>query len=331
MQRNLITNYDFLLFPILILGTMIGLALYAPITSTLALGITLDLTLTMPIVYFLLIQTHKIPKTTVVPVFVIGLLIAGIILPEGQQSYLDWIKKWCLPFVELGVLGYVMYKVYTISNLLDKEKSDDLYTQVLTVVQSLVPKKFSYVVASELLVPYYCFGGWKKRPLSTGEYSYHQKSGSVALLWALVMIVVVELFALHLLLGLWSPLVAWCFSCLSLYTCMQIIALIRSMPRRPIVMTETHLVLRYGTAAHAMLQWENIVAINNYKMNDNIPVTTLSPLGELERPNVALTLREKTTIHLVLGKEVATKQVAFYIDDLDVFKIAVEKHLSVIA
>jgi len=329
MQRNIIIDYNFLFFPILIIGVITGLALYVPMTNTLALGITVDLTLTVPILYLLLIQTRKIPKTTIVPVFIIGLLIAGKVLPEEQQTLLNWIKTWCFPLVELSLLSFIAYKIYSVRILFKQEKSNDIYTNVLTIVQGLVPRKFSYIVASELLVPYYCFGGWKKVVLSTGEYSYHKNSGSIALLWVLVMIIVVELFALHLLIGLWSPTVAWCFSLLSLYSCMQIIALIRSMPRRPIMMTDTHLVLRYGIAANAKFEWKNILAIQHYE--NELETTNLSPLGELERPNVTLTLREKSVVQLIFGKELETNTIAFYIDDLDGFKMAVEKHLSEIA
>ena len=329
MKRNLVVEYGFLFFPALILLTVAIIALYFPVNNQLALGITLDLTLTAPLVYWLLIRSSTIPKTTVVPVFILGILLGTLILPVEQQDYLNWIKTWCLPLVEGIVLSYVAYQLYRVRRLYQTQENADFYTQTLHVVQELFPKKISYFMASELVVPYYCLGRRKTKPLTKNQFYYHQKSGSVALLWALVMIIIVELIALHLLIGLFSEVAAWCLTILSAYTCAQLIALIRSLKKRPIEITDEVLWLKYGTCANAPIAFSQVEDLEFYQ-SGSLPeeVVYLSPLGEMERPNLILTLKEAVPIHLIFGKEVLASKIAFYVDEPQELKVQLEEQLK---
>lgn len=330
MRKNLIITYSFILFPALIFITVATIAWYAPVDNQLALGLTLDLTLTAPLVYWLLIRSSTIPKTTVVPVFILGILLGTLILPVEQQDYLNWIKTWCVPVVEGIVLSYIVYQLYRVRTLYQKQDNADFYMQTLEVVQELFPKKISYFMASELVVPYYCLGRGKDKPLAKNQFYYHQKSGSVALLWALVMIIIVELIGLHFLIGLFSEVAAWCLTILSAYTCAQIIALIRSLKKRPIEVTDEVLWLKYGTCANAPIALNQIDDLEFYQ-SGTLPkeVVYLSPLGEMERPNLILRLKEAVSIHLIFGKEVLACKIAFYVDEPQELYERLEKKLKI--
>ncbi len=80
--------------------------------DALNLAITADLLLTVPLIYFLLIRKTSIPKTTVIPVMVVGLLIGTIFLPKDGQTYLDLFKIWILPVVEISILTFIGIKVH---------------------------------------------------------------------------------------------------------------------------------------------------------------------------------------------------------------------------
>ena len=53
----------------------------------LSIGVTLDLLVTMPLVYFFLIRKREIPKTTVIFVFILGFVSAGFILPINKSEF----------------------------------------------------------------------------------------------------------------------------------------------------------------------------------------------------------------------------------------------------
>ena len=80
----------------------------------LAAAICADLLLTSPMLYFLLIRNTSVPKVTVLSVFILGLILASCILPAEQQWLPALIKTYTLPVIELGVVAWILHKVYRI-------------------------------------------------------------------------------------------------------------------------------------------------------------------------------------------------------------------------
>jgi len=110
LQKNLIIFG----IPFLIIGLIIFIAksqLFINNSNNLATGITFDLLLTVPFIYFLLIRKTNIPKTTVIPFLILGIVISSIILPSENQYYLNLFKTWVLPIVEISILSFVIYNV----------------------------------------------------------------------------------------------------------------------------------------------------------------------------------------------------------------------------
>ena len=98
----------------LIIGLMVFIAktsLFQINPDNLAIGITFDLLLTVPFVYFLLIRKTNIPKTTIAPFLIFGIIICSIILPSENQQYLNIFKTWILPIIELSIISYVVYNI----------------------------------------------------------------------------------------------------------------------------------------------------------------------------------------------------------------------------
>ncbi|MGJ8734476.1 MAG: hypothetical protein ACSHW4_15080, partial [Cellulophaga sp.] len=110
IQKNLIIFG----IPLLIISLMVFItksSLFTINPESLSFGITFDLLLTVPFIYFLLIRKTKIPKTTVLPFLILGIVICSIILPSENQQYLRLFKTWILPVIEISVLSYVIYNV----------------------------------------------------------------------------------------------------------------------------------------------------------------------------------------------------------------------------
>jgi len=119
MDTKLTLNYRLLIigFPLAMILGMVALVnteMYQSNTSVLANAITLDLVLTTPIIYFLLIRHKAVPKITVATVFVLSMISASYILPVEDQNLLEFVKTFALPVIELGIVGYVLYKTITI-------------------------------------------------------------------------------------------------------------------------------------------------------------------------------------------------------------------------
>jgi hypothetical protein len=307
--------------PFLVVISSVFISFYFPINRLLSIGITADLVLTFPLLYLAAIWQIKIPKTTVVPVLVIGILVGTLILPEDQQGYLDVIKHYVLPLLELFVLLYIIYGIYNLRRRYQATEASDFYTRLLIVSQELFPEKISYFMASELSVPYYCFFCWKAPILNQNQFSYHKKSGNVALLWAFIMILIVETIALHFIVNLWSTNLAWVLTVLSVYTCFQVLGLIKSVKERPIEITEKELWLKYGTLREAHIPLEAINQVRDYdRVVHSKEIFQFSPLGEFETPNLYLEFKYPIMIRTTFGKQNEYTKLLLSIDNKEMFK-----------
>ena len=310
--------------PLLIIGLMIGLV-YSPAFSlqpeALSFGITVDLLVTLPLVYFLLIRKQRIPKLTVVSIFVVGMVIAGIILPTEQQWYLNLAKTWVLPLIELSVLSFVVIKVRQIMKCYRGQRgtTTDFYTAVKQATTATVPHPFASVLATEIALLYYGFFRWKKRTLAPHEFSYHKNSGSIAILATVLLLVVVETLVVHLLLARWSSVAAWIFSGISGYTAMQIFGVMRSLSQRPIALESDTLIVRYGFLSEAAIPLDNIATVEQttQPIASHQHTRVLSPLGDLEPHNVLIRLHTAQLLHVMYGAKRTFTTLALHVDEAE--------------
>lgn len=331
IQKNLIIFG----IPLLIL-ILIFLITKSPLFKTnpdyLAIGITFDLLLTVPFIYFLLIRKTNIPKTTVFPFIILGVVLCSIILPSENQQYLNLFKTWILPIVELSVLLYVIYNVRKgiKSYKQKKDLSIDFFTALKNTCYEILPKNVVIPVVTEIAVFYYGFIYWKKRELKENEFSYHKDSGTITLLIAIIFIVVIETVVLHILLIKWSSFAAWILTFLSIYSGIQIFGFVKSMLKRPISIENNTLFLRYGIMNETTINLKNIdnIEISSKDIELNKETRKLSFLGELESHNIIIHLKEENELIGLYGIKRGYKNLALYVDDKVEFKNRINNALK---
>lgn len=289
----------------------------------LSIGITADLLLIIPFVYFLLIRKTTIPKTTVIPILVAGMIMGFYILPPENQYYLSIFKSFALPCIELAVLSFIIYKVRKamISYQHKKDKGKDFFNTLVATCSELLPKALVMPFATEVAVFYYGFIAWGSKKLNKTEFTHHKESGSIAIFSVFIFIILVETFVIHLLLVRWSEIAAWIISSLSIYTALQVWGMIKSIPKRPITIGENELMLRYGILNETSIKFDNILTIEPFtkaiSKEDNI--ITLSPLGELESYNLLIHLKSTHTLKGLYGIKKKFNKLAFHVDKKEEF------------
>ena len=313
--------------PLIIIGLMILIAkssMFLNNPNELSLAITFDLLLTVPFVYFLLIRKTKVPKTTVVPLLIFGMVICTLLLPSENQYYLDLFKTWIFPVVELFVITFVIYNVRKgIKRFkLNNNTTVDFFTALKNTCFEILPKIAVVPVVTEISVFYYGFLSWRKIKLKEHEFSYHKGSGTVALLIAIILIVAIETVALHTLLAKWSNIAAWILTCLSIYSGIQILGFLKSMFYRPISIENNHLYLRYGIMSETIIALKNIdkIEISSKDIDVNNQTRKLSILGSLESHNMVFHLKADNQLIGLYGSKKMYKSLAIYVDDKIEFK-----------
>jgi len=293
-------------------------------SNNLATEITFDLLLTVPFIYFLLIRKTNIPKTTVVPFLILGIVISSIILPSENQYYLNLFKTWVLPIVEISILSFVIYNVRKgIKHYnLNKTESFDFYTTLKNTCYEILPKGFVIPVVTEIAVFYYGFIYWKKRDLKENEFSYHKESGTIALMIVIIFLVAIETAVIRILLAKWSNTAAWILTFLSIYTGIQIFGFLKSMFKRPISIENNKLFLRYGVMNEATINIEDIesIEVSSKDVELNKETRNLSFLGELESHNLIIRLKKENTLIGLYGMKRKFKNLTFHVDDKIKFK-----------
>lgn len=289
--------------------------------SELITAITLDFVITVPLVYFLFIRKSKIPNYTVVSFFVASIFIASFIVPQEHNSLISYIVRYLVPLLELGVLGVLLLKFIQISKGLRRNENQqlDFYDKLKLVCEQSLPKSVATFLASEIAVVYYTFRLGPKKLLKDNEFSYHKKSGSVMIMGILSFIILIETFAMHIMIDHWSSTVAWGLFILSMYTLLQVFALARSFAHRPnyIDGDARTVCLRYGFFTDTVFQIEDIERIEQTarSLPAKAKMVKFSPLGSLDNHNLVLYLKKPCNIKNVYGKDKVAKTVAVYIDN----------------
>ncbi|WKN46156.1 PH domain-containing protein [Tunicatimonas pelagia] len=299
-------------------------------SNLFTLAITVDLLLTVPLVYLLLIRQTEIPKTTAVPVMVVGLLIGTYFLPKESQTYLAWFKTWGLPIVELSVLTFVILKVRSTIGKYKRLKgaNPDFFSALKSTCREILPKAVIMPVVTEVSVIYYGFLNWRTRTLQKNEFTYHKESGTPALLGAFIFIIIIETFVLHLLLAKWSIIAAWVLSGLSIYTALQVFGFARSLAKRPISINENSLTLRYGILNEVEIPFSAIQSVELTSHSVERPhFAKLSPLGEMENHNVVISLKKENRLIGLYGMKKRFKVIGLHIDKPKEFKEQIDQLL----
>lgn len=321
--------------PLLIIGLLVFITksnIFSTNPTTLSIGVTFDLLLTVPLVYFLLIRKTNIPKTTVVPFLIVGIIICSLILPTENQYYLNLFKTWVLPIVELSILSFVIFKVRKgIKRYkLNKTESFDFFTTLKSTCYEILPKSVVIPVVTEIAVFFYGFVHWKKRKLKDNEFSYHKDSGTVTLLIAIIFIVAIETITFHILLSKWNTTVAWILTFLSIYSGIQIFGFVKSMFKRPISIENNKLFLRYGIMNETTIDLTNIdsIEISSKDIELNTETRKLSFLGELESHNVVIRLKKENTLIGLYGIKRTYRNLALHVDNKIEFKNQINNALQ---
>jgi hypothetical protein len=323
--------------PLLLIASMVVLTsstLFTANANQLSLAITLDLLLTTPFVYFLLIRKTAIPKTTIVPLMILGVVVCSYILPSENQYYLSLFKTWVLPVIELSILSFVIYNIIKARKRYKENKtntSTDFFATLKATCYEILPKAAVIPVVTEIAVAYYGFINWKRRQLQPNEFTYHKDSGTVGLLTALLFLIAIETVGLHLLLSQWSTIAAWILTGLSVYSGIQILGFLKSMYKRPILIEKNTLYLRYGIMNETTININDIesITLSTKDIEQDKTTRKLSFLGDLEGHNVVINLKNENILTGLYGIKRSYKVLAFHVDKKLEFKSRIENILKI--
>ena len=283
-----------------------------------SIGITLDLMITIPLVYFLLIRKKSISKITVIPWIIGGMLLARALVGDSPDSLAAMATQYLLPLIELVVVSFIGYRIYQLTQSYKKQGSthQDFLTAIKQSTEEVFGKGLAAnLLAWELAVFYYGLIRWQPMVPAENQFTYHKKSSVRPLLIFLMFLVVVETFVLHLLIQLWSPVAAWIVTGISIYSLLWIIAQYKAMAYRPLVVENGYLYLRHGMVYQCAIPLSTIEEIRLDQQVQKNEGKALSLLPGMETSNVQLVLSEPVEVTGLYGMGKEFEVLSFKVDD----------------
>lgn len=295
----------------------------------MASAVTFDLIITLPFAYWLLIRKTKVSKQTITVFIILGVIIASFVLPENNRRFLEIIKFYALPLMELGFSAYAAFLVYrtrqTFKTL--REKGNDFMETLREILSKEFPNEFlGKAVSFEIAAFYYAFLNWGKQR-GENSFTYHKQNGTVALLSVFIFILAAEAVVLHFLIVEISVIAAWVLTASSIYFLFQIFAHGKAIFLRPIEIADDKLFIRCGLLGDAEIDFENIESIEKIPLTFQAEKTTLSlsPLGKFTASNLKINLLDKAVLNGVYGMKKEFKAILLSVDDAENFIEKIKK------
>lgn len=296
-------------------------------TELLSNAILIDLTVTAPLAWFVIIRKSSIPKLTVVRVFVAGLLIAGWLLKGQPNTLLQTIKIWILPLIEGMVIILIGRKFYSAHKKVRQSgiNNADFLTWCRSVFcQVIGNENAGNIIASEIGVLYYAFIGKKDKNIDyKSKFTSYKENGIVLVLGTFLSLFLIETIGMHFVLRLWSRTAAWVLTGLSFYTCLQLYAHIIAIKARVLNLSNDSLKIYNGLAADVFIKYGNI---EKFELSNKIPVKReaikIALIKGLENHNCVIYLRQPVPVTKIFGIKKWTNTVLFFVDRPNDFAIA---------
>lgn len=233
-----------------------------------------DLAIFAPLMYWILVvRRARVSGVTVIPVISLGLVAAGLLLPDGHQDFARWGRLALAP----AELGFGIWAVQRARQAMQRSRergthhdaNSDFFDHLRTALRSgLRVPMAADAVAFELALLYYALFSWRARPHvpeGAQPFTTHKKSGVIALLMVAAFMTVIETSIVHLLIMKYSNTAAWIVTVLSIYGVFWIIGFMQAIRLRPILLTERSLLVRLGMLSSIEIPYEAIGTITKAK------------------------------------------------------------------
>jgi hypothetical protein len=273
-----------------------------------ALGASLDLTITVTAIYYwLLVRPGVRGRMSMVFIALLGLLRASFAFPSVVPG-----RELILAAVECAVIAVAILA-------LRNARGADPLERIQAAVATIVPAGIvSRALAEELSVLYYAFA-WRARvdaPSNARVFTLYTNSGVRDLFLMVGLASLLEIPAVHLVAFHWSRLAAWILTGLGIYGAVWILAICRSFRLRPSYVTGEELVIRLGLLLSLRVPRDSIRAIGTRR--EAIGGDDVFVCPRLAEPNIFIEFTAPVAAERLLGLRRSVKALGLCADDAQI-------------
>jgi hypothetical protein len=286
--------------------------------DVMAWAVTFDLTLTIPLLYYLVvIRTGNARPVTIIPVFAVCATFAAIVVPRGYQDTLHDLRFIVAPF-EVITIALLVRRIAAMRR--HSPEADPLARIEAAAQQALGQSRAADFVASEIAVVWYALFGWNREPdvkPGVANFTVHRRVGWGSVLACIVVLVISESIGLHLLVKLWSARAAWIVTSLDLYGLLWLFGDYNALRLRPSIVTADELRIRYGLRWSVAVPRTNVAAVRRTNGEADWKRRGVLKVAMLEDPRYMIELREPQVAKGLAGIRKTISAIAISPDDDD--------------
>ncbi len=283
-------------------------------------AVAFDLLVGLPMLFYLcVVRRYRLPITTVVAAFGVGLALSRWLLPTVELPVLAWAGR-LAAVGEVAVVGYALVRLRRVRQgyQVARRHSADFIDNLDAACQPVLGRLTEAIVTEVAVLRYALLGVWAPTEVGAAEQAFptYQKSGFAAMLATFAGLSLLEAAAAHLVASHWWPRGAWVLTGRSAYSVLWLFAHGQAVRCRPVLLTATTLVVRVG------LVWR--VAIPRTQLSGveaiaDAPAATPDTLNAarllLTPPNLLLSLAEPQRVRGLYGLHRTVRRLAIYVDD----------------
>ncbi|WP_449539252.1 hypothetical protein [Ferdinandcohnia sp. Marseille-Q9671] len=341
VQKKKKSIYIFIFLALLILGsnyTVMIIKPFGPVTDTLILATLFDLTIVLPLFFYLFVVRNRFSLITLLPVIIAGFWFAYFIVPNHDLAIFHYAKygifliEGIFIAIELFLAVFLIRKIPTLYRQYQHQKEIDLYFPSAlrnALMETFGKKKVIDILVFDFSIFYYAFFVWKKkweRENDENTFTIHKNSGYFGLFIMLVHAMVIEVIGVHFLIAhFWSPVAAWIFTIFDVYALLWIIADYHAIRLSPIVLSNNKLFAQVGIRREIQVDLENIKSITPTQTDKKVRnmekesfAITLPDFFE-EDPQFEIELKQPTIATLPFGKKKKITKLYVTVDNKDAF------------
>lgn len=288
------------------------------------IAVPFDLMVCVPAAFYLLVvRRYELSPLLVLPVIWLGGFVSSQFAVPGQPSLL-------LPLGLAALAVEAAIAVHEIRRFLRayraaRAQSDDPLDWFAGAFFALVRnERASRMAGLECAMWYYVLGSWRRGPIVPEGYrafSYHRRSGHIAVVGVLLGAVAVETVAVHLLVAQWSVAAAVALTALSLYTALWMVADTRAVVLNPLLVGDGELVVRWGMLTRERIPLSRIERI--VSSEPDVPKAERADFAAMGARECWIELSEPVEIRGIIGKPRRVRAIKVGPDDASAFKQAV--------
>ncbi|MEI2441142.1 beta-carotene 15,15'-monooxygenase [Priestia megaterium] len=304
----------------------------------IVVGSILDLSLVAPLLF--LAWQRKFSLKYFIVLMATGLVAARFIIPSEYftsfQSVM-WLGvgiEGLLILFELSLLFMLVKNVPPILRRIRSSSLPLLFSFSRAVNDKFPKQTFIHILCSEMLMFYYAFGTWKKKPSDEANtFTLYKRSSFVTFQIMIIHAIVIETLGLHWLLHNTSLILSVVLLILNIYSIVFFLGDIQALRLNPLRVEDDRIYISFGLAKRMEISFKEIEKIveETHILEQKIPNTTIEFIArdfEKVYPDLVLTLKSPIEATLFMGIKKKYQRVAIRVDDPHAFKKIVKERLE---